>query len=84
MFRLWFLKRESEFSFTSSYESVYLKAESSNKNRIRMPGGQVKHNLICLIGKKGDYFRPVSLWLVVFVGLFFVLFDFCFRYGREP
>ena len=33
-------------------ESVYLKAESSIKNRIRIPGGQVKPNLICLIGKK--------------------------------
>ena len=46
MFRLWFLKRKSEISFTSSYVGVHLKAESSNKNRIRMPGGQVKHNVI--------------------------------------
>ena len=28
------------------YEGVYLKAESSNKNRIRMLGGQVKPNVI--------------------------------------
>ena len=54
MFRLWFLKRESQLIFTSSYEGLYLKAESSNKNRTRMPGVQVKPNLICLIGKKGD------------------------------
>ena len=52
MFRLWFLKRANELMFTSSYEGVYLKAESSNKNRIRMPGGQVNPNLVCLICKK--------------------------------
>ena len=52
MFRLWFLKREYELMFTSSYEGVHLKAESFNKNRIRMPGGQVKPNLVCLICKK--------------------------------
>ena len=40
------LKRESELIFTSSYEGVYLKPESSNNNRIRMPGGQVKPNVI--------------------------------------
>ena len=34
--------------FTSSYEGVYLKVESSNKNRtmIRMPKGQVKPNVM--------------------------------------
>ena len=52
MFRLWFLKRESEHSFISSYECVYLKAESSNRNKIRMHGGQAKSNLICRIGTK--------------------------------
>ena len=33
--------------FTSSYEGVYLKEESSNKNRtmIQMPKGQVKPNV---------------------------------------
>ena len=49
MFRLWFLKRESElffFFFFFFFFGVYLKAESSNKNRIRM---QAKPNLICLI-----------------------------------
>ena len=46
MFGLWFLKRESELIVTSSYEGVYLKAESSNENRIWMPGGQVKPNVI--------------------------------------
>ena len=42
MLRLWFLKRESELYiyFTSSYEGVYLKAESSNKNtEYGCPGG---------------------------------------------
>ena len=38
--------------FTSSYEGVYLKAESSNKNRIGMPGGQVKPNVIVPSTKK--------------------------------
>ena len=47
-----FLNVRVNLLFTSSYEGVYLKAESSNKNRIRMHGGQVKPNLICLIGKK--------------------------------
>ena len=47
MFRLcFFFQHESEPIFTSSYEDVYLKAESSNKNRIRIPGGQVKPNII--------------------------------------
>ena len=31
---------------TSSYDDVYLKAESDNKNKIRMPGGQVKPNVV--------------------------------------
>ena len=44
--------RVNLFFFTSSYESVYLKAESSDKNRIRMPGGKVKPNLICLFRQK--------------------------------
>ena len=43
-----FLNARVHLLFTSSYEGVYLKAESSNKNRIRIPGGQVKPNLICL------------------------------------
>ena len=32
-----FLNVRVNLFFTSSYEGVYLKAESSNKNRIRMP-----------------------------------------------
>ena len=52
MFRLWFVKRESELIFTSSYEGVYLKAESSNKNTEYMPGGQIKPNIITVFDKK--------------------------------
>ena len=48
-----FLKVRVNLFFTSWYEGVNLKAESSDKNWIGMPGGQVKPNLICLIGKKG-------------------------------
>ena len=32
--------------FTSSYEGVFLKAKSSNKNTEYIPGGQIKPNVI--------------------------------------
>ena len=35
----------------SSYEGVYLKAESSNKNTEYMPGGYVKPNIITVFDK---------------------------------
>ena len=38
--------------FTSSYEGVYLKAESSNKNTEYVPGGQVKLNIMTVFNKK--------------------------------
>ena len=55
MFRLWFVKHENELIFTPSYEDVYLKAESSNKNTEYMPGGQVKPNIITVFDKKNGY-----------------------------
>ena len=41
-----------ELIFTSSYERVYLKAESSNKNTEYVPGGQVKPIIITVFDKK--------------------------------
>ena len=39
-----FLNVRVNLFFTSSHESVYLKADSSNKNRIQMPAGLGKPN----------------------------------------
>ena len=56
MFRLWFVLRD----FTSSYEGVYLKAESSNKNTEYVSGGQIKPNIVTVFDKKGDFNTTVS------------------------
>ena len=48
--------------FTSSYEGVYLKAESSNKNTEYMPGGQVKPNFIAVFDKKSNISSEIIVW----------------------
>ena len=56
MFRLRFLKRESELIFfTSSYEGVYIKGRIFQQEyRIRMSGGQVKPNIKPVFDKQQE------------------------------